>query len=124
MKLERLESHPALAQHGNQRAQSVQTRIADRITAFAGSMWFVYIHIAWFVGHTTPLPLGMLCTSRFGLLPVLSDVRGVRDGGRVRDGERDHSRARTPRCLGEARFVQEPELRHHFVAAELHAGAG
>ena len=32
----------------NQRAQSVQNRIADRITAFAGSMWFVYIHIAWF----------------------------------------------------------------------------
>jgi uncharacterized membrane protein len=26
----------------------VQNRIADRITAFAGSMTFVYIHIAWF----------------------------------------------------------------------------
>jgi uncharacterized membrane protein len=26
----------------------VQNRIADRITAFAGSMWFVYIHIIWF----------------------------------------------------------------------------
>jgi uncharacterized membrane protein len=29
-------------------AQSVQNRIADRITAFAGSMTFVYIHIVWF----------------------------------------------------------------------------
>ncbi len=26
----------------------MQNRIADRITAFAGSMWFVYIHIIWF----------------------------------------------------------------------------
>jgi uncharacterized membrane protein len=26
----------------------VQNRIADQITAFAGSMWFVYIHIIWF----------------------------------------------------------------------------
>jgi uncharacterized membrane protein len=26
----------------------VQNRIADQITEFAGSMWFVYIHIVWF----------------------------------------------------------------------------
>ena len=35
-------------QHAEKRAQSVQNRIADQITAFAGSMWFVYIHILWF----------------------------------------------------------------------------
>jgi uncharacterized membrane protein len=43
-----LEPNPALARHAEERAQSVQNQIADRITAFAGSMWFVYIHIAWF----------------------------------------------------------------------------
>jgi uncharacterized membrane protein len=42
------ESNPALFQHAEQRTQSVQNRIADQITAFAGSMWFVYIHIVWF----------------------------------------------------------------------------
>jgi uncharacterized membrane protein len=42
------EPNPALAQHAQLRAQSVQSRIADRITAFAGSMRFVYIHIIWF----------------------------------------------------------------------------
>jgi uncharacterized membrane protein len=42
------EPNPALAQHAQERAQSVQNRIADRITVFAGSMSFVYIHIAWF----------------------------------------------------------------------------
>jgi uncharacterized membrane protein len=33
---------------GEERARSVQNRIADTITRFAGSMWFVYLHIAWF----------------------------------------------------------------------------
>ena len=42
------EQNPALVRHGQERAQSVQNRIADRVTAFAGSMTFVYIHIAWF----------------------------------------------------------------------------
>jgi uncharacterized membrane protein len=43
-----VEPNPALFEHAQQRAESVQNRIADRITAFAGSMWFVYIHIIWF----------------------------------------------------------------------------
>ena len=30
------------------RAQYAQNRVADRITAFAGSMAFVYLHIIWF----------------------------------------------------------------------------
>jgi uncharacterized membrane protein len=36
--------HPALAQHRAERAKNVQLRIADNITAFAGSMMFVYLH--------------------------------------------------------------------------------
>ena len=43
-----LEPNPALVAHAKQRADSVQNRIADVITAFAGSMLFVYIHVAWF----------------------------------------------------------------------------
>ena len=42
------EPNPALVEHAQQRAKSVQNRIADQITDFAGSMWFVYIHIVWF----------------------------------------------------------------------------
>ena len=30
------------------RAQDEQNRIADKITAFSGSMAFVYVHILWF----------------------------------------------------------------------------
>ena len=40
--------HPALLIHERERAANVQNRIADRITIFAGSMAFVYIHIVWF----------------------------------------------------------------------------
>jgi uncharacterized membrane protein len=40
--------NPALIKHAEQRAKDVQSRIADRITAFAGSMTFVYLHVIWF----------------------------------------------------------------------------
>ena len=44
----RLEPNPALVRHADQRAKSIENRAADRITTFAGSMPFVYIHIVWF----------------------------------------------------------------------------
>jgi uncharacterized membrane protein len=50
-----LEPHPALMKHAQERAQSVQNRIADRITAFAGSMNFVYLHVALFAVWMTLL---------------------------------------------------------------------
>jgi uncharacterized membrane protein len=40
--------HPTVLEHQAQRAASIQLRLADGITAFAGSMQFVYIHIAVF----------------------------------------------------------------------------
>jgi uncharacterized membrane protein len=43
-----IEPNPALMKQAEERAQSAQNRIADAITDFAGSMWFVYIHIVWF----------------------------------------------------------------------------
>ncbi len=41
-------AHPALRRHREERAESLQARIADRITQFAGSMPFVYVHVVWF----------------------------------------------------------------------------
>ena len=40
--------NPALLKDAEQRANNVQNRIADRITAFSGSMAFVYLHVIWF----------------------------------------------------------------------------
>jgi uncharacterized membrane protein len=46
------------------RAASVQNRIADKITAFAGSMGFVYLHLVWFaawiVFRVEAYPFGLL----------------------------------------------------------------
>jgi uncharacterized membrane protein len=49
--IRRIELHapaPALVRHAKQRAQNIQNLIADRITAYSGSMNFVYLHIALF----------------------------------------------------------------------------
>jgi uncharacterized membrane protein len=40
--------HPVVVAQEAQRAAQIQVRIADAITAFAGSMPFVYVHIAGF----------------------------------------------------------------------------
>ena len=43
-----LQEHPVVKAHRERRAADVQLRIADAITAFAGSMTFVYVHIVAF----------------------------------------------------------------------------
>jgi uncharacterized membrane protein len=40
--------HPAVVRHAKARAEDSQLRLADRITAVAGSMQFVYVHAAFF----------------------------------------------------------------------------
>src|SRR4051812_30367275 len=40
--------NPALVKHAEERADEAQNRISDKITAFSGSMAFVYIHVIWF----------------------------------------------------------------------------
>jgi uncharacterized membrane protein len=40
--------NPALLNHERERGEARQNRVADGITAFSGSMLFVYIHIIWF----------------------------------------------------------------------------
>src|SRR5712691_9452289 len=61
--------HPHLIRLTEERALSVQNRIADGITWFAGSMWFVYLHIAlfgyWIITSgrpfvDDPFPFGLL----------------------------------------------------------------
>jgi uncharacterized membrane protein len=56
--------NPALIQHAEERRKSVENRVADRITDFAGSMRFVYLHIIWFTSWIAlgvePYPYGLL----------------------------------------------------------------
>lgn len=40
--------HPVVVEQFEQRASDAQLRVADKITSFAGSMNFVYLHVALF----------------------------------------------------------------------------
>jgi uncharacterized membrane protein len=40
--------HPVVTKLRERRTASVQLRVADGITKFAGSMWFVYLHVVAF----------------------------------------------------------------------------
>ena len=59
-----IQANPALAKAARERAQNVQNRIADKITDFAGSMMFVYLHILWFgswiIFRVENYPFGLL----------------------------------------------------------------
>ena len=56
--------HPALLRHAEERGKSLENRIADQITRFAGSMQFVYLHVIWFASwiifRVEHYPFGLL----------------------------------------------------------------
>ncbi len=56
--------NPALLRHAEERRQSLENRIADAITRFAGSMQFVYLHVIWFAAwigfRVEHYPFGLL----------------------------------------------------------------
>ena len=65
--------HPALVRHAELRAASVQNRIADAVTRFAGSMAFVYVHVAWFA-----LWIGLRVEKfPFGLLTMMVSLEAI-----------------------------------------------
>ena len=56
--------NPALLRHLRERNARRENRVADKITAFAGSMKFVYVHLIWFsawvILRVEPYPFGLL----------------------------------------------------------------
>jgi uncharacterized membrane protein len=63
----------------NRCRQRAQDRAADRITMFAGSMLFVYLHLAWFalwVGYNVMAPKGF-DTFPFGLLTLIVSLEAI-----------------------------------------------
>jgi uncharacterized membrane protein len=64
---------PALMKHEAKRATSLQSRMADVITGFAGSMSFVYVHIVWFAFWIT-LPVEKY---PFGLLTMIVSLEAI-----------------------------------------------
>ena len=66
-------THPVLVRHEEERSRSLQDRIADAITGFAGSMPFVYLHIVWF---TLWIALGVE-EFPFGFLTMLVSLEAI-----------------------------------------------
>ena len=65
--------NPALIEHARLRRQSLENRIADRITAFSGSMRFVYLHVIWF---TAWIALGVE-SYPYGLLTMIVSLEAI-----------------------------------------------
>jgi uncharacterized membrane protein len=67
--------HPSLIRHAEMRAATIQHRLADAITAFAGSMWFAYLHVAWFLLWLRYEPFKD--TFPYGLLTMIVSLEAI-----------------------------------------------
>lgn len=65
--------HPALREHYEKRTASLQNRVADHITRFAGSMPFIYMHVVWF---TLWIAFGVE-KFPFGLLTMIVSLEAI-----------------------------------------------
>ena len=67
--------HPHLVQHHTARRASLEDRVADHITGFAGSMAFVYLHVVWFAAWIVFQPFhdGF----PFGLLTMMVSLEAI-----------------------------------------------
>jgi uncharacterized membrane protein len=65
--------NPVLLKDAEERAERVQNRVADKITTFAGSMAFVYLHVIWFASW-----IGFGVESYpFGLLTMIVSLEAI-----------------------------------------------
>jgi uncharacterized membrane protein len=66
-------THPALRKDARERRERFESRLADTVTQFAGSMNFVYVHIIWF-GLWVLLPIE---DYPFGLLTMIVSLEAI-----------------------------------------------
>lgn len=96
-----------------ERAEDVQLRIADGITRFAGSMWFVYIHVvvfaAWMIwAERSPWPTLTLVVSLEAIFLSTFVMIGQNRQAEFTRKKADHDYE-----------AQELELRHNTQLTEL-----
>ena len=97
--------HPALLKHQELRRASRQSRIADRITQFAGSMVFVYVHIVWFA-----VWIGVRVEKYpFGLLTMIVSLEAIFLSTFVMISQNRADEKRKVLADQEWQFVQEEE---------------
>jgi len=106
-------AHPALKIHERQRASNVQNRIADRITIFAGSMLFVYLHLVWFGSW---IAFGVE-RYPFGLLTMIVSLEAIFLSTFVMISQNRADERRAILAAQEYRFVQQEEEQNEQLIA-------
>ena len=97
--------NPALQKHAQRRRSSLQNRVADAITRFAGSMPFIYIHIVWFA-----LWISLRVEKfPFGLLTMIVSLEAIFLSTFVMISQNRADEKRQVLADQEWRFVQEEE---------------
>ena len=115
--------HPAVLAEAERRASSVQLRIADAITAFAGSMMFVYLHIALFaiwmlVFEKSPWPTLTLIVSLEAIFLSTFVMIGQNRQAAFQQAKADHD------YIAQQKLLEEnTELTRtiHTLTQEMHA---
>ncbi|MGA8247802.1 MAG: DUF1003 domain-containing protein [Nocardioides sp.] len=87
--------HPGIQRYLDQRAADAQARLADAITAFAGSMTFVYLHIVlfglWMVfAESNPWPTLTLAVSLEAIFLSTFVMIGQNRQAAVQQAKADH----------------------------------
>jgi uncharacterized membrane protein len=116
--------HPAVIQQFNRRAADAQLRVADRITAFAGSMAFVYLHVALFGAwmlfiEANPWPTLTLIVSLEAIFLSTFVMIGQNRQAAFQQAKADHDFQDVNKLL-----LENTELTRliHVLTAQLHDG--
>ncbi len=114
--------HPVVVRLNSERFDDLQLRVADRITAFAGSMKFVYVHILVFVTwmivvEQSPWPTLTLAVSLEAIFLSTFVMIGQNRQGQFQQAKADHDFLEA-----EQELKQNTELTRsiHDLTLELH----
>jgi len=114
--------HPAVLDQAEKRASDIQLRAADQITAFAGSMKFVYIHASVFamwmlVFENRPWPTLTLVVSLEAIFLSTFVMIGQNRQSALEEAKADHDYADVNRLL-----IENTELTRsiHGVTEDVH----
>ncbi|HEY3831513.1 MAG TPA: DUF1003 domain-containing protein [Acidimicrobiia bacterium] len=118
-----VEHHPVVVRQREKRTESVQLRVADKITAFAGSMLFVYIHAVlfavWMLGlEKSPWPTLTLIVSLEAIFLSTFVMIGQNRQATFQQAKADHDYAAEEKLLQENTDLTR---RIHELTQQLHA---
>ncbi|MDT4934347.1 MAG: hypothetical protein QOK11_2239 [Pseudonocardiales bacterium] len=130
--------HPVVEAEASRRQENVQLRIADAITAFAGSMQFVYLHALLFAGwmiwlESSPWPTLTLFVSLEAIFLSTFVMIGQNRQADFSQAKANHDFTVTEQELHEnteiTRLVQQltVEIHNHYVRrarADSHSAVG